>query len=502
MNRSKPEIARILTLIVVLVVVACGPAATSESAQHKAPTNKKAATNVIEEKLGPRPEDVDPATAHALSATFRAAAHDALPAVVYIEVEKPASAGPQGRSPFHFFFGPQATPEGEAPPQTGSGSGFILDREGHVITNHHVISDADFVLVRLFDGREYEAKVVGSDPNTDVALLKIDPDDSESLPVSTLGHSDPLQVGDWVLALGSPFGLESTVTAGIVSAKGRQLGRGGSSLEAYIQTDAAINPGNSGGPLVDLSGSVVGINTAILGGPSFVGYGFAIPIDLAQRVVSDLLEYGHVRRPQLGVSVGDITAVDAEAYGLDEVRGAEVAAVQEDTPAAAAGLQAGDVILALDGEPIEDATDLTTALAKRRPGDKVALSIFRNRKTMDVAVKLGEFDSEEEESSPQGGARAEETLGFRVQPLTPELSQRFGYDQPGGVVISQVAPFSAAAQAGLRPGIKLLRVNGQQVESAEDVSEAAADVGPGDVVSLRVFVPDFGETVINYRIRR
>lgn len=497
MNRSKPEIARILTLIIVLVVAACGPAATSQTPQKKTPS-----ANVIEEKLGPRPEDVNPATAHALSATFRAAAHDALPAVVFIQVEKPANAGGQGRSPFHFFFGPQGTPDGEAPPQTGSGSGFILDGEGHVITNHHVISDADFVQVRLFDGREFDAEIVGSDPNTDVAVLKIDPEDDETLPISTLGQSDPLQVGDWVLALGSPFGLESTVTAGIVSAKGRQLGRGGSSLEAYIQTDAAINPGNSGGPLVDLSGRVVGINTAILGGPSFVGYGFAIPIDLAQRVVSDILEYGHVRRPQLGVSVGDITAVDAEAYGLDEVRGAEVAAVQEDTPAEAAGLQAGDVILALDGEPITNATDLTTALAQRRPGDEVSLSIVRNRKTIEVAVKLGEFDSEEEEATPETGARAEETLGFRVQPLTPELAQRFGYDQPGGVVIAQVVPFSAAAQAGLRPGIKLLRVNGQEVESAEDVSKAAADVGPGDVVSLRVLVPDFGETVVNYRIRR
>jgi serine protease Do len=496
MHRSNREIVRIITVLVVLVIAACGPAATSQSAEPA-----KAQRSAVEEKLGPRPENVDTAAARNLSATFRAAAHDALPAVVYIEVQKPASAGRRGQNPFDFFFGQPQGPDGEAPPQRGAGSGFIYDEQGHVVTNHHVIADADFVLVRLVDGREYEAEVVGSDPNSDVAVLKIEPDDGETLPTARIGRSEPMQVGDWVLALGSPFELEATVTAGIVSAKGRQLGRSQAALEAYIQTDAAINPGNSGGPLVDLDGEVVGINTAIVGGRAFVGYGFAIPIDLAQRVVADLLEYGHVRRPRLGVSVSDVTDVDAEAYGLDEVRGAEIVTVQADTPASEVGLQPGDVVLAIDGDPIEDATDLTTGLAQLQPGDEVTLELIRDGEPLEVAVTLGEFDTGDDEGGETSGAQAEETLGFSVQPLTPEIAQRLGYEQATGVVIAQVVPFSAAANAGLRPGMKLLRINRQDIRSAQDVEEAAAGVSSGDVVSLRLLLPETGETVVNYRVR-
>jgi len=502
MNRSKREISRILAILAVLVVAACGPAATSESAEVAAHPQQSAQKS-IEKQLGPKPQSVDTGIARALSDTFQAAAHEALPAVVYIEVEKPSQ--PHGQlqvpEPFRRFFGQPRTPQGEAPPEVGSGSGFILDKEGHVVTNNHVIADADSVLVRLVDGREYEAKVVGADPNTDVALLKIDPDGDEMLPVSQLGDSDQAQVGDWVLALGSPFGLEATVTAGIVSAKGRQLGRGGAALEAYIQTDAAINPGNSGGPLVDLEGRVIGINTAILGGPSFVGYGFAIPINIADRVISDLLEYGHVRRPQLGVSVSDVTAVDAEAYGLDEVRGANVRTVQDDTPAAKVGIQPGDVILAVDGKTIQDATDLTTTLARMDPGQKVKLSIFRDGKAKDVEVTLGEFETQDEETPEHGGAAAEETLGFSVEPLTDEIADQLGYDQSGGVVISQVAPFSPAARAGIRAGMKLLKIDGQAVEKAGDVRKIAENISAGDVVSLRLLLPDQGETIVNYRVR-
>ncbi len=499
MHRPKREIVRILTVLTVLVGVACGPAATSESAETSAAADAQRSS--IEEKLGPRPENVDTAAARNLSATFRAAAHEALPAVVYIEVQKDAGAGQRGRSPFDFFFGPHQGPQGEAPPQTGAGSGFLYDEQGHVITNHHVVADANFVLVRLVDGREYEAEVVGSDQSSDLAVLKIEPEDGETLPTAKLGHSEPVQVGDWVLALGSPFELEATVTAGIVSAKGRQLGRGGTALEAYIQTDAAINPGNSGGPLVGLDGRVVGINTAIVGGRAFVGYGFAIPIDLAQRVISDLLEFGHVRRPRLGVQVDDVADVDAEAYGLEEVRGAEIVTVQPDTPASEVGLQPGDVILAVDGEPIDDATELTTDLAQRKPGDEVTLDLVREGESLEVSVELGQFETGEEGGEEPTTARAEETLGFSVQPMTPQIAQRLGYDQATGVVIAQVAPFSAAANAGLRPGMKLLRINGRTVQAPADVEEAAADVSSGDVVSLRLMLPETGETVVNYRVR-
>ena len=500
MNRSKREISRILAILAVLVVVACGPAATSESAEA-APQPQQSAQKSVEKQLGPKPKSVDTSIARALSDTFQAAAHEALPAVVYIEVQKPAEAHGQMQvpEPFRRFFGQPQGPQGQAPPEVGSGSGFILDKEGHVVTNNHVIDNATSVLVRLVDGREFDAKVVGADPDTDVALLKIDPDGGEPLPVAKLGNSDNAQVGDWVLALGSPFGLEATVTAGIVSAKGRQLGRGGAALEAYIQTDAAINPGNSGGPLVNLEGQVIGINTAILGGPAFVGYGFAIPINIADRVIHDLLEYGHVRRPQLGVSVSDVTAVDAEAYGLDEVRGANVRTVQEDTPAAKVGLQPGDVILAVDGKKIHDATDLTTTLAEMEPGQKVDLTIWRNKKSQDVKVTLGEFSTEDEETPEQSSAAAQETLGFSVEPLTGDLADQLGYDQPGGVVISQVAPFSQAARAGIRAGMKLLKINDQPVKSAADVRKVAEGISKGDVISLRLLLPEQGETIVNYR---
>src|SRR5690606_6824878 len=262
-------------------------------------------------------------------------------------------------------------------PREGSGSGFIFDSRGYVMTNRHVVADADEVIVTLSDGREYRATVVGTDPMTDVAVIRIDPNGGKPLPVATLGSSEDLQVGDWVLALGNPLGLDFTVTAGIVSAKGRNVGilrreANLSAVEAFIQTDAAINPGNSGGPLADLTGRVVGVNTAIASATGFyAGYGFAIPIEVARKVANDLIEHGVVRRPRLGVLVEEINATDAEVYGLDEVAGAEVKQVQEGTPAAKAGLKVGDVIVGLDGVPIRTATQLISSLAQREPGEKV-----------------------------------------------------------------------------------------------------------------------------------
>ena len=499
MTPVKSKIARPLTILAIFVIAACGGSgATAESADEARPAQRSR----VEEALGPRPESVDLGAAEALSNVFRAAAHDALPAVVFIQVQKEASAPRRGQmpggSPFDFFFQP---PGGQPPVQQGQGSGFFYDRDGHIVTNSHVVADATYLNVRLVDGRELEAEIVGTDSNTDVAVIKVDPEEAGELPVAEIGASGPVQVGDWVLALGSPFGLESTVTAGIVSAKGRQLRGGGATLEAFLQTDAAINPGNSGGPLVNLRGEVVGINTAIVGGPAFVGYGFAIPIDLAERVVSDLLEYGRVRRPRMGVSVNDVTAVDAEVYGLDEVRGADIVMVEEGTAADEAGLEPGDVVLELDGEPIADATDLTTSLAQRQPGDEVVLTILRDGERRRVRVELGEFEVDEEADTRTSSGRAEETLGFRVQPLTSELADQLGYDEPGGVVVSSVTPFSAAANAGIRTGMKIVRIGDTRIESPADVEEAARDIEPGDVVSLRYRIPGSGDTVLNYRVR-
>jgi serine protease Do len=456
----------------------------------------------VREQLGPVPTEVEIATAQALSNTFRAAAAQAMPAVVHIQVEREVPASrrlPRGLpDPFEFFF----PPEGERPPMMGTGSGFILDDQGHIITNTHVVADASHVLVRLVDGREYTAEVVGADRNSDVAVIRIAPE-ANRLSAALLGDSDLAHVGDWVLALGAPLGLDFTVTAGIISAKGRQITGGELALEAFIQTDAAINPGNSGGPLVDLTGRVVGINTAIFGGRAFVGYGFAVPINLAQRVVADLLEHGFVRRPQLGVGVQDVRAVDAEVYGLPEVRGAQVSTVQAGTPADEAGLEIGDVILAVDDEPVNNAADLITKLARRRPGDQVVITVFRQGRELRRPVTLGEFEREEPtREAPEERAQAEQILGFSVAPLTAQAAERLGLTHREGVLITSVTPFSAAFTAGVRENMALLRINNQAVRSPADVRRIAAGLTAGQAVSLRVEAPETGETIINYRTRR
>ncbi|HUO86931.1 MAG TPA: trypsin-like peptidase domain-containing protein [Thermoanaerobaculia bacterium] len=480
-------------VLAITLLVACG-------AGPEAAPQERAAEQEVREQLG-APAEADLAAANALSSTFRAAAQRALPAVVYVEVERQAS-GPEMRIPEQLrpFFGPQV-PQGEVP-MVGSGSGFILDAAGHVVTNHHVVEGAEQVLVRLVNGREYMAEVVGSDASTDVAVLRLLETDGADLPRADLGSSDALRVGDWVLALGSPLGLDFTVTAGIVSAKGRQISGRQAALEAFIQTDAAINQGNSGGPLVDLAGRVVGINTAIVGGMGFVGYGFAIPIDLAQRAVRDLLEVGYVRRPQLGVSVQDVTAVDAEVYRLPRVAGAEISFVQRDTPAARAELAPGDVIVAVDDDEVANATDLTTMLARRDPGDEVTLTYFRDGERQTTRVELGQFERPESAAAAAEDRRTpERVLGFSVQPLAPQTARQLGYETAEGVVIADVSRLGAAARAGLRPGMRLLAINGQPVSSVTDVAAAARGIESGDVVSLRVEVPELGETVLNFRAR-
>ena len=490
----------LIVLAVAALAVALSCDMTSSQAQESSPADRE-----IHEQLGAATEAADSGIAADLSTAFRAAARKALPAVVFIRIEREAAAGPRPEipEPFRFFFSPPE--QGEAPPQMGAGSGVIMDAEGRIITNSHVVSDADRVTVRLVDGREFEAEIVGHDPSSDIAVIKIDPGDDRPLPVATLGTSDDVRVGDWVLALGSPLGLDFSVTAGIVSARGRQLSGRRLALESFIQTDAAINPGNSGGPLVGLDGRVIGINTAIFGAQRFVGYGVAGPISLATRVIDDLLEFGEVRRPRLGVQISDVTAVDADVYGLDEVRGADINVIEPGSPAEVAGLELGDVIVAVDGDPVDDATDLTTTLARRRPGDTVELTVVRDGDPRRVEVELGRFTSE---AGPGGEPRdevrrqTERLLGFRVETLTPAIAERLGIDRSSGVVIADVVPFSAAANAGVRPGAVVLAINGDEVTKVGDVEAVADDLEPGTVVSLRLLVPEVGETIVNFRTRR
>jgi serine protease Do len=485
----------ILAATLPLAVPAITPAAAfSQSAQP-------AQSPPLDERLaGGSPADTT--TALALSGAFRAAAERALPAVVFIAVEQAAPRASaeqleQVPAPFRDFF---RGPQGDQPRQ-GTGSGFIIDEAGHIITNTHVVADATRLTVRLLDGREYTGRVVGTDVSTDIAVIRIEPRAGESFPAAPLGESDGMRVGDWVLALGSPLGLDFTVTAGIVSAKGRQIS---GNLESFIQTDAVINPGNSGGPLIDLFGRVVGVNSAIFGSNRFVGYGFAVPINLARRVAGDLMEYGYLRRPLLGAQIAAITAVDAEIYDLAEVRGALIAGVSPGGPAATAGLRPGDIVLTLNGMPIRDDTHLITSLAEFRPGQRITLEYRRDGRVRDVAVELGEFSRPPQQATAPAPANEapEQVLGFTVRELRPADAERVGYGGEGGVVVQQVQPFGGAQERGVRAGAIILAINGQRVSNPQAVRQAAARVQPGAAVSLLLYDSELGEVVVNYRTRQ
>jgi len=460
----------------------------------------------VREQLGDVPAVVDTTTAMSLSRTFRAAAARALPSVVTIQV----TARPQAASgfPLPFPFGNRNVPEDQLPPQIGMGSGFVYNDDGYIITNNHVVENATQVQVRFVDGRIYDnAEVVGSDANTDVAVIRIQPRDGESFTPLALGNSDRTQVGDWVIALGNPLSLGFTVTAGIVSAKGRSLGIIGDSLalESFIQTDAAINRGNSGGPLVDLFGRVVGVNTAIASPTGlYAGNGFAIPIALAAKAADDIIEYGYVRRPRIGVVVTPVTEAQAELYRLDRIAGAVVSEVDPAGPAAEAGLRPEDVIVAVDGEPIETSADLTTGLARRQVGQEVTLAVVRDGRRIQVPVTLGEFEIERpERRAAADRPSAEALLGLSVVPLTPQVVRELGIERDlEGVVVGQVNPNGPAAAAGLQRGDVILEFNRERVRSVDDLQRLARDVERGDIVVLRIRSVATGNTAVrSFRVR-
>jgi serine protease Do len=404
---------------------------------------------------------------------------------------------------------PHALPFDIEPTQRtqGSGSGFIFDAGGYILTNHHVVRNALNVNVVLLDGREYTAEVIGTDPSTDVAVIRVEADRGETLPVIELGESDHLRVGDWVIALGNPLGLTFTATAGIISAKGRSIGilsqASDTPLEAFIQTDAAINPGNSGGPLVDLNGRVIGINTAIESQTGFFsGAGFAIPIELARRVAEDLMRHGVVHRPRLGVSIEDVNAADAEVYSLPAVTGAEITSVAPGTPADAAGLRLGDVILALNNEPIHTVADLQARVARFNPGDRVKVGFIRYGDSMETTVQLGEFEAARTERPRERQQRERNPLGFNVSALPPQIAAQLGIRGENIPVVSRVDPLSAAGRTRLRSGQVIRQFNGREIRTIRDLERAASGIRTGDVVSLIVLdarASDPVPTIINYR---
>ncbi|PKM33000.1 MAG: serine peptidase [Gammaproteobacteria bacterium HGW-Gammaproteobacteria-12] len=363
------------------------------------------------------------------------------------------------------------------------GSGFIISPDGYIMTNNHVVADADEIIVRLSDRSELEAKLIGADPRSDVALLKVE---GKDLPVVRLGKSDELKVGEWVLAIGSPFGFDHSVTAGIVSAKGRNLPS--DSYVPFIQTDVAINPGNSGGPLFNLQGEVVGINSQIFtrsGG--FMGLSFAIPMEVAMQVADQLKADGKVTRGWLGVVIQEVNKDLAESFGLDKPAGALVAQVLEDGPADKGGLQVGDVILSLNGKPIIMSADLPHLVGGLKPGDKAELDVVRDGSRKKLNVTVGTLPEEGQElassGSAQGGERSNNRLGVTVVELTAE--QKKGLDLKGGVVVKEVLN-GPAAMIGLRPGDVITHLNNQAIDSTSAFTKVAQDLPKNRSVSMRV----------------
>ena len=456
-----------------------------------------------------------------LSEAFVNLADVVTPAVVRIESLRPARTARRQQVPdaFRRFFD---IPEGEEPPSQGQlsgGSGFIVSPDGYILTNNHVVEGANQIRVYLSDRRYFDAELVGTDPFTDVAVVRIDA--GADLPALSFGDSDDVRVGEWVLAIGNPgFGastqLDYTVTAGIISARGRSLrllnrdlqidpefgeDLAGFAIEDFIQTDAVINPGNSGGPMVNLRGQVVGINSAIASATGYYqGYGFAVPINLARRIMTDLIEHGTVQRPLIGVSIDDVEAEDAEVYGLPKVSGVLVQEVRPDGPAVG-HLQAEDVIVALDGEPVGYVSELQAKIAERRPGDRVTVTVYRDRRPMDVTIRLDEAPINDRPAvAASRTAHAEERLGINVEVLDAELASAFRFPEPGGVIISDVARASPAARRGLPRGLKLVQVNDTPIETPADVRRALDSVPGGEIVSLHVEDPSGQARVYNVRM--
>lgn len=381
--------------------------------------------------------------------------------------------GQQGREldPFREFFGDEFFEKffGDIPQRDlkrkSLGSGFIISKDGYILTNTHVVDNATEIKVSLSDEKVYEAEVVGRDPKTDIALIKIKA--NGDLPTVPLGNSDELEVGDWVIAIGNPFGLDQTVTAGIVSAKGRVVGAG--PYDNFIQTDASINPGNSGGPLFNTKGEVVGINTMIFS-PSGgnVGIGFAIPVNMATELLPQLKEKGKVSRGWLGVMIQHVTPELAESFGLAKEKGALISDVVTDSPAEAAGLKRGDIVLRYNGKDVDKMNDLSRLVAATPPGKEVELLVIRESKELKIRVKIGEMKGEGEAAAE----KSEKDLGMSVQEITPEAARYYSLEDTSGVIVTGVEEDSAAAEAGIARGDIIKEINRVPVKDLSDYKKA------------------------------
>ena len=446
--------------------------------------------------------------ARMIPANFSELAEKARPAVVNIRTVKTVKGGGPvfrhffgnpfgGKSPFEDFRGPH--PEGGPSrnfKQQSLGSGFIIGREGYIVTNNHVIENADQIKVKLAMGKEFDAKVVGRDPKTDLALIKIEA--SDDLTPLEMGDSDGLRVGTWVVAIGSPFGLEQTVTAGIVSAKGRTLGAG--PYDDFIQTDASINPGNSGGPLINMKGEVIGINTAIFSqGGGNVGIGFAIPVNLAQGIIEQLKNEGQVTRGWLGVGIQDITPELAEYYGVKDKKGVLVTQVFSGDPADKSGIKTGDVIVKVDGKKVSSSRELSRTIANTTVGERTPVSILRAGEGKILYVELTKRSDSEASVKPQ--PQSTDNLGLKLKELEPEMARHLGYSEDEkGVVVIQVESGSKGELAGIQQGDVIKEINRRPVSTPKEVKKQMEKVKSGDTVQMLLKRANAGLLVVKVTV--
>lgn len=443
------------------------------------------------------------AAARDLSTAFEEAAKSITPSVVNISaIKKPKGNNQQSKrqndpffDQFKDFFGedflerypnsPNGGGRGEMPGQQGLGTGVIVDSKGYILTNNHVVEGADELRVRLSETQTVKAEFIGTDPRTDIAVIKIKGTDFQA---AKLGSSENLKIGQWVVAAGNPFGLDNTITAGIVSAKGRSL-QGGGQYEDFIQTDAAINPGNSGGPLVNLDGEVVGINTAIFSrSGGYMGIGFAIPIDMAKAVMESLISKGKVIRGWLGVGIQNLTEDLAASFDFKGVTGALIGHVEEEGPASKAGLKQGDIIIKIKGEQIKNVTQLRNLVAAVPPGTSIEIEYYREGKNKTTSVKIGELPGQKEKEIEKIETKID--IGLSVDDLTPDVARRLGLTNPKGVIVKAVKPSSIAARAGIQSRDVIVSVNSKKVVSVEEFYKL---IGSGDLKKgIRVVVQTEG----------
>jgi serine protease Do len=413
--------------------------------------------------------------------TFAGVADVIKPAVININTVSRGSA--PGRTQFEEFFGEDFFRRffGDAPeriPQRSLGSGVIVDPTGIAVTNAHVVEKATEIEVITLDGSKHKAKVIGMDKKTDLAVLRLD-DGKGTFKFARLGDSDRMQVGDWVLAVGSPFGLQSTVTAGIISAKARNINQG--PFDDFLQTDAAINPGNSGGPLVNMQGEVIGINTAIVAGGS--GIGFAIPSNMARKIYTEIQAKGRVTRGWLGIAIQPLTAELARSFGAKDTKGVLIADVVPDSPAAKAGLKPGDILVEFDGKKVEAPADLLRTVGLAQPGQDAKMKVWREQGEKTVEVKVGEAPDDKETPQRQGRV-VPSTLGLDVRPVTPELARQLNLRSTEGVVVARVEENSAASEAGVQRGDVIREINRQKVRALADYERLTRDVKEGDRLTV------------------